>query len=56
MYKERTHGQSQRGVGSRVGGGDGWGMGGVVGDKWRQLYLNSNKKRQREENNTIINK
>ena len=26
-----THGQSQRGLGSRVGGGDGWGSGGVVG-------------------------
>ena len=25
MYKGETHGQSQRGLGSRVGGGDGWG-------------------------------
>ena len=31
-------------LGSRVGGGDGWGGGGVVGRKWRQLYLNNNKK------------
>ena len=26
-----THGQSQRGVGKRVGGGDGWGMGEIWG-------------------------
>ena len=33
-------------VGSRVGSGDGWLVGaeGVVGGKWRQLYLNNNKK------------
>ena len=30
--------------GSRVGGGDSWSRG-VVGVKWRQLYLNNNKKR-----------
>ena len=30
-------------VGSRVGGRDGW-LGGVVRGKWRQLYLNNNKK------------
>ena len=40
----KTHGQSQRGLGLRVGGGDGWGWGGVVWGKWRQLYLNNNKK------------
>ena len=28
----------------RVGSRDGWGCGGVVGRKWRQLYLNNNKK------------
>ena len=28
-----------KGVGSRVESGDGWGGGGVVGGKWRQLYL-----------------
>ena len=27
-----THGQSQRGVGSRVGGGEGWGWGGGGGE------------------------
>ena len=26
-HVQRTHEQSQRGVGSRVGGGDGWGGG-----------------------------
>ena len=30
------------GVGLRVGGVGGWGR--VVGRKWRQLYLNNNKK------------
>ena len=35
------------GVGSRVGGGDGW-DGGVVRGKWRQLYLNNNKKKLRK--------
>ena len=30
-----------KGVGTRVGGGDEWG--GVVGCKWRQLYLNNKK-------------
>ena len=33
-----------KGVGSRVGGRDGWGRGGVEGCKWRQFYLNNNKK------------
>ena len=42
-HVRRTHGQSQRWVGSRVGGGDGWGGDGVVGGKCRQLYLNNNK-------------
>ena len=28
---------------SGEGGGDGWGRGGVVGGKCRQLYLNNNK-------------
>ena len=32
------------GVGSRVGGGDGWGGRSMVGSKWTQLYLNDNKK------------
>ena len=32
------------GVGLRVGGGDGWGKGLGCG-KWRQLYLNNNKKK-----------
>ena len=32
-----------KGVGLRVGGGDGWGGVGVVGGKWIQLYLNINK-------------
>ena len=31
-------------VGSKVGGGKGWG-GGKVEGKWGQLYLNDNKKR-----------
>ena len=30
-----------RGVESGEGGGDGWGGGGVVGGKYRQLYLNN---------------
>ena len=37
-----------KGVGSRAGGGDSWGRGGVVGGKWRQLYLNNNKKKKKE--------
>ena len=32
-----------RGLEAREGCGDGWGEGGVVGDKCRQLYLNNNK-------------
>ena len=32
-----------KGVGSRVGSGDGWG-GGSRGGKWRELSLNNNKK------------
>ena len=32
------------GVGSRVGGRDGWGWGGgMMRGKWRQLYLNNKK-------------
>ena len=31
-------------IGSRVGSGDGWGGGRVLEGKWRQLYLNYNKK------------
>ena len=30
-HVQRTHGQNQRGAGSRVGSGNGWGGGGVVG-------------------------
>ena len=44
-HVKRTHGQSQGGVGLRVGGGRwgwlGWGESG--GRKWKQLYLNNNK-------------
>ena len=43
-----THGQSQSG--GRIEGGR-WGWlvwGDVVGEKWRQLYLNSNKKKERK--------
>ena len=43
VFRNKYKGQSQKGVGSRVGGGDGWGG---VGGKWRQLYLNSNKKKR----------
>ena len=45
-YVQRTRGQTQRGVGLRVGGEDGWvGMAeGSRGGKWRQMYLNNNKK------------
>ena len=39
----KTHGQNQRVVRSRVEVGMA-GVGGVVGVKWRQLYLNNNKK------------
>ena len=41
------------GVGSRVGGGDGWGgVGkGVEMGKWSQLYLNNNKKNKRKISN-----
>ena len=38
----RTHGQNQREIGWRVGGGDGWGGGSGGGAEWRQLYLNNN--------------
>ena len=31
-HVERTHGQNQRGVGSREGSGDGWGGGMMGGD------------------------
>ena len=34
-----------KGVGSRAGGGDGWGGGCAVGRKLRQLYLNNNEKK-----------
>ena len=38
-----------------MGGGDGWGQGGVVGGKWRQLYLNNNKKKKKGLNvNSIL--
>ena len=40
-------------VGSRVGSGDGWGGVGSRGGKWRQLFLNNNKKcgkKSREKN------
>ena len=43
-HLQRRHGQNQKGVGSRMGGGDGWSWGGMVRGKWRQLYLNNNKK------------
>ena len=37
--------------GSFKGGRHGWvGQWGVVGGKWRQLYLNNNKKREGEKN------
>ena len=41
LYK--GHGQNQGGVRSGVGGGHG--LGGVLELKWRQLYLNNNKKK-----------
>ena len=41
-HVKRTHEQSQRGIGSKVG--DGWGGLGVVGGNWRQLYLKNYKK------------
>ena len=47
----RTYGQSQGMVGSRVGARDGWGGGVVVGEEWRQLYLNNNKKIIKKEKN-----
>ena len=36
--------KTKDGVGSGEGGGDGWDGQGVVRGKWRQLYLNNNKK------------
>ena len=42
-HVKRTHGQSQKEVGSRVGSGGEWGKEGVVGGKWRQPYLNNKK-------------
>ena len=36
-----------KGVGSRVGGGEGWSWGGIVREKWRQLYLNNNLKKEK---------
>ena len=50
-HVQRIHGQSQRGVGSRVGDGDG-GVGGMVAGKWRQLYLKNFKKEEKELNKT----
>ena len=47
-HVQRTHRQSQRRVGSRVGGGDGWGGGGVVDGKWRQRYLSKTKKMKKK--------
>ena len=35
--------KTKGGIGLRVGGGDGWGGGGVVVGKCRQLYLNNKK-------------
>ena len=36
-HVKRTHGESQRGVGLKVGGGGGWGRGKWWGAKWRKL-------------------
>ena len=41
MYKGHMD-KAKRGVGSRMGGRDGWGREILGGDKWRQLYLNNN--------------
>ena len=49
----RTHGQKQEGVESGMGEGEAWGVGGLVGEKWRQLYLNNNKKKQLKNKNEI---
>ena len=45
MYKGHMD-KTKVGVGWRVGGGDGWGEGEWWG-KWRQLYLNNNKNKQK---------
>ena len=47
MYKGNM-GKAKGGVGSKVGGGDGWGGWEWWGGRWRQLYLNNNKKRERK--------
>ena len=49
--------QSQRGVGSRVGSGDGWCQSEWRGGEWRQLYLNNKKckkKKKKKEYNDLI--
>ena len=38
-HVERTHGQSQRGAGPRVGSGDGWGGGGSSGGDMETTVL-----------------
>ena len=50
----RTHGQSQSGVGLRVGGEDG-GAGGSGEVKWRQLYLNTKNYLKIKEKNNKLN-
>ena len=39
--------KNHRRVGLRVGSGDGWG-GGSGGGKWRQLYLNNSKNKNKK--------
>ena len=38
-----------KGIGSRVGSGDGWGWG-----EWMQLYLNNNKKCEKKKVDKVI--
>ena len=50
-HVQRTHGQSQRGVGSRVGGEDGWGGVGVVegnGNNCTWTTIKTKKKKRKE--------
>ena len=45
---KRTHGQSQRGVGSRVGGGDGWSWGSHGGKMETTVRKHQFKKRKKK--------
>ena len=51
FYKENAHGQNQRGVGSRVGSGVGWG-GGSEGRKMETTVLEQQFKKGKKKENS----